>query len=524
MGQLKIIGAKTNNLKNIDIELSKNQLIVVTGPSGSGKSSFAFDTIYAEGRRRYLSSLSSYGKQLLGQMRNAEFESIKGLTPSIAVQQKSAVFSPRSTVGTMTEINDHLRLLWARLGDVYCPNHHQIIKKYDPESIVNEILAKYRKGEILVCANFFQEKDKSLSIEEKKQLIQKNGFSKIWLANDLYRLEEISSDLADSDWLVCIDRLIIDKTDKIENRLFEAVESAFINGDGLLQIIINRQISNTYINRAECLICHFKIDHIEPRLFSFNTPEGACQECSGLGSREAVDLSRVIPNKQLSLNEGVIFPNIDSSSDYYQSMLIQFAQSEGIDINKPFNQLSNAEQSKVLNGSNQKFLFKFNSYFSEINEKSIQFPGIIQQIENRYKKGMSIAARKKMGQYISDYQCEACKGQRLNDLALAVKIKDFAISEILDLQINDLIDFIQHLEFSKEKSIIFLPLKQLILDKLYFLEDIGLSYLSLSRNSNSLSGGEIQRIQLAAKISSKLTNIIYVLDEPSTGLHQRDKQ
>lgn len=523
MEKLVIKGARTNTLKNIDIEIPKNKLIVVTGPSGSGKSSFAFDTIYAEGSRRYVASLSSYGKQLLGQMKNSEFESITGLAPAIAVTPKIAVFNPRSTVGTMTEINDHLRILWSRLGSVYCPNHGTEIIKKDPDSLVEEILKKNDDGELLICVELIGDKREKKSSLEKLNYLKKEGFSRIWINDQLKRVEEVGETDLNCEFLICVDRIILGKTEKVTNRLFESIELALKYGKGVFTTIVNRKNEEIHTEKAECPLCSFSIEKKEPVMFSFNTPEGACPKCDGIGVTEEVDLKLVIPNTILSLEEGAIFPLFEENSDYYQSMLKQFAVAEKIDLKIPYNKLKKADQEKILYGTAKKFTFKFKSFFSNVNVKEIVYPGIIEQIKIRSKSGMSEATKKRMGLYINIFPCNECHGKKLNKKALSVKVNGLTIADFLELQVDQAIQFLSDLNVPTKLISIFLPLKKLLLDKLQFLFDIGLYYLNLSRNSSTLSGGEIQRIQLAAKISSKLTNVIYVLDEPSTGLHQKDK-
>lgn len=521
---IEIKGVKTNNLKNINIDIPKNKLIVVTGPSGSGKSSLAMDTIYAEGRRRYISSLSSYGKQMLGQAKSAEFDSIKSLTPTIAINQKNIIFNPRSTVGTVTEINDHLRLLWSRMGTVFCPEHGVEIKENSIDSLVKQILEEYHSGELLICVDIFENEKITTPKEDKKRVVMKNGFSKIWINNSLERVEDLEDNDFEEVFKICMDRIIIEKTKNIERRLFNSIESALIHGGGFFTIVDNSKKAKIYTEKNECPLCSFSLQRLEPKLFSFNSHEGSCPACNGLGHSEEVDLDLLIPDPNLSIEEGAIKLYGKDESDYYYNMLLQFCESENIDVKKSFFKLKKEEKNKIFNGTKNEYSFFFQSYFSAVDEKLIIFPGVLDQIKKRHLKSNSIHLKKKVSTYLHKIDCPTCEGTRLNSDSLSVKINKKSISEVMELQINQIISFIEKVETSQNNEAILKPIKEKILEKLNFLLDVGLGYLTLNRNSNSLSGGEVQRIQIASKISSSLTKVTYILDEPSTGLHQNEKR
>lgn len=514
-------GARAHNLKNIDIEIPKDKLVVITGLSGSGKSSLAFDTLYAEGQRRYVESLSAYARQFLGQMDKPDVDSIDGLSPAISIDQKTTSKNPRSTVGTVTEINDYLRLLWARVGTPICPNDGHAITSQSPEQMVNKVLALPERTKLMILAPIVRRKK-----GQHKNLLDKvkrEGFVRVLIDGQMHDIEEkieLDKNIQHSIFVV-VDRIVIKKG--IRSRLFDSFEAALrlSKGYASVQIIDGEMLQ--FSEKFACAYCGFTIGELEPRLFSFNAPFGACPDCDGLGMKLEVDQDLVVPDKGKTLREGAIAPWNPISSKYYPTLLEQACAEFEIDLDTPFEKLSKEQQQIVLYGAGErKFHFKFESDFGGLRDIDTVFEGVIPNIERRYRGTNSDFTRDVMRQYMTSLTCQTCHGYRLNKKALAVKIADKHIGEVSDYPIGDSLEFFMKLKFSNQNAQIANPILKEICDRLSFLKNVGLEYLTLSRASRTLSGGEAQRIRLATQIGSNLSGVMYILDEPSIGLHQRD--
>ncbi len=519
--KIVIHGARAHNLKNIDVTIPKNKLVVITGLSGSGKSSLAFDTLYAEGQRRYVESLSAYARQFLGQMDKPDVDSIDGLSPAISIDQKTTSHNPRSTVGTVTEINDFLRLLWARVGTPICPNDHIPITSQSPEQMVNRVLELPERTKLQILSPIVRDKKGT----QKKVLdkIKREGFVRVQVDGETYDVEEVPELDKNKQHTVnvVVDRIIV--KDGVRSRLFDSFESALRLSDGyaIADVIGGEPIP--FSEQYACPICGFTVGELEPRLFSFNAPIGACSVCEGLGSKLEVDLDLVVPDRTKTLREGALVPWNPISSQYYPSMLEQFCASEGIDMDKPFNKLTKRQRDKVLYGNGDKtFHFHYENDFGGVRDVDVPFEGVINNVARRYKETNSDFTREQMRKYMAELPCPACHGYRLNDRALAVKIDDRNIGEISDIPISKSLPFFQQLKLDDQKSAIAKPILKEIIDRLTFMQNVGVEYLTLSRAARTLSGGEAQRIRLATQIGSNLSGVMYVLDEPSIGLHQRD--
>jgi len=519
--KIVIRGARTHNLKNIDVEIPRDQMVVVTGLSGSGKSSLAFDTIYAEGQRRYVESLSSYARQFLGQMNKPDVDSIEGLSPSISIDQKTTSNNPRSTVGTVTEIYDYLRLLFARVGRPYCPVHGVEISSQTVEQMVDRIMEYPERTRIQILAPIVTgRKGQHVRILED---IKKQGFVRLRIDGEMYEVtDDIQLDKNKKhDIDVVVDRIII--KEGIATRLADSLETALNLGNGRVIIDVIGQEELLFSEIHACPYCGFSIDELEPRLFSFNNPFGACPSCDGLGARLEVDLDAVIPDKNLTLNEHAIAPWKPISSQYYPSLLKAVCDHYGIDMDTPVKDLPPEHLDIILYGSRgEKIRFYYVNEFGNVHDKEIVFEGVVPNIERRYHNSSSDYVREQMEQYMMQQTCPTCKGYRLKKEALAVKINGKHIGEVTDMQVREALEFFENLELTKqEKAIARLILRE-IRNRLGFLVNVGLDYLTLSRSAGTLSGGEAQRIRLATQIGAHLTGVLYVLDEPSIGLHQRD--
>ncbi|MFS8650306.1 MAG: excinuclease ABC subunit UvrA [Caldibacillus sp.] len=519
--KIVIRGARTHNLKNIDVEIPRDQMVVVTGLSGSGKSSLAFDTIYAEGQRRYVESLSSYARQFLGQMNKPDVDSIEGLSPSISIDQKTTSNNPRSTVGTVTEIYDYLRLLFARVGRPYCPVHGVEISSQTVEQMVDRIMEYPERTRIQILAPIVTgRKGQHVRILED---IKKQGFVRLRIDGEMYEVtDDIQLDKNKKhDIEVVVDRIII--KEGIATRLADSLETALNLGNGRVIIDVIGQEELLFSEIHACPYCGFSIDELEPRLFSFNNPFGACPSCDGLGARLEVDLDAVIPDKNLTLNEHAIAPWKPISSQYYPSLLKAVCDHYGIDMDTPVKDLPPEHLDIILYGSRgEKIRFYYVNEFGNVHDKEIVFEGVVPNIERRYHNSSSDYVREQMEQYMMQQTCPTCKGYRLKKEALAVKINGKHIGEVTDMQVREALEFFENLELTKqEKAIARLILRE-IRNRLGFLVNVGLDYLTLSRSAGTLSGGEAQRIRLATQIGAHLTGVLYVLDEPSIGLHQRD--
>ena len=523
MDKIVVKGARENNLKNIDITLPKNKLIVMTGVSGSGKSSLAFDTIYAEGQRRYIESLSAYARQFLGGSEKPDVDSIDGLSPAISIDQKTTNKNPRSTVGTVTEIYDYLRLLFARIGIPYCPKHNIPISSQSIEQMVNDVMTLEEGTKIRVLAPIV-----SLEKGTHKDLLlslRKDGYVRVIIDDKEYDLsEDIVLDKNKKHIIkVVIDRLII--KEDIRSRLFESMETAAKLGKGKVLIdVVGKDemlLSETYA----CPLCDFSLPELEPRMFSFNAPWGACPECKGLGVKYKIDEDLIIPNKDLSINQGAIAPiNVSDDNNITYTNLETACKYHNIDMNKPIKELTREELDIVLYGSNELLTFNYMSKAGNTRTTKGYYEGIINNLERRYVETKSSWIRAWIENYMTELKCPKCHGARLNDGVLAVKINNKNIYEVTKLSIKKLYDFLSNLKLSDEQREISKLIIKEISSRLSFLINVGLEYLTLDREAKTLSGGEAQRIRLATQIGSQLTGVLYVLDEPSIGLHQRDNK
>lgn len=522
--KLIIHGARAHNLKNIDVEIPRDKLVVVTGLSGSGKSSLAFDTIYAEGQRRYVESLSAYARQFLGNMEKPDVDSIDGLSPAISIDQKTTSKNPRSTVGTVTEINDYLRLLYARVGTPYCINGHGAITASSVEQIIEQVLELPERTRMQILSPIVRrKKGQHKSIFEK---IQKDGYVRVRVDGDIYDISEVP-ELSKSkmhDIEVVIDRLV--NKDGIRSRLFDSVEAALRLGDGYLVIDTMDGNEMLFSEHYSCPVCGFTVPELEPRLFSFNAPFGSCPTCDGLGIKLEVDLDLVIPDPSLTLAQGALAPWNPISSNYYPTMLEQAMKAFGISMDTPYQDFTDQEKEVILYGAgDREFHFHYVNDFGGERDIDIVFEGVVTNINRRYHETNSEYTRNVMRGYMNALKCTTCHGYRLNDQALCVRVggeEGLNIGKLSELSIADHIDYIEQLQLSDNESTIAKPIVKEIHDRLTFLNNVGLNYLTLSRASGTLSGGESQRIRLATQIGSNLSGVLYILDEPSIGLHQRD--
>ncbi|MCC4399510.1 excinuclease ABC subunit UvrA [Limosilactobacillus reuteri] len=523
MANDKIIihGARAHNLKNIDITIPKNKLVVVTGLSGSGKSSLAFDTLYAEGQRRYVESLSAYARQFLGQMDKPDVDSIDGLSPAISIDQKTTSHNPRSTVGTVTEINDFLRLLWARVGTPICPNDNIPITSQSPEQMVDRVLELPERTRLQILSPVVR--DKKGTQKKVFEAIKREGFVRVQVDGETYDLDSVPELDKNKKHTVnvVIDRIII--KEGIRSRLFDSFESALRLSDGYAIADVIGGDPIPFSEQYACPICGFTVGELEPRLFSFNAPTGACPECEGLGLKLEVDIDLVVPDRTKTLKEGAIVPWNPISSQYYPQMLEQFCKSVGIDMDTPFNKLPKKQQQQILYGNGETpFHFHYENDFGGIRDVDVPFEGVINNISRRYRETNSDFTREQMRKYMTELPCPVCHGYRLNQRALAVKIDGQNIGEVSALSISDSLEFFKGIKLSAQKNEIAKPILKEIIDRLTFMKNVGVEYLTLSRSARTLSGGEAQRIRLATQIGSNLSGVMYVLDEPSIGLHQRD--
>ncbi|BDR57963.1 excinuclease ABC subunit UvrA [Xylocopilactobacillus apicola] len=516
-----IRGARENNLKNVDLTIPKNALVVFTGLSGSGKSSLAFDTLYAEGRRRYVESLSSYARQFLGKIEKPDVDSIEGLSPAISIDQKTTSKNPRSTVGTVTEINDYLRLLWARVGHPICPNDGTEITSQSVEQMVNRILGLPEGQRIQILSPIIRQKRGQH--QKVFDRIKREGYVRVLVDDEVH---DISDDFELSknkkhDISVVVDRIVV--KDGIKSRLFDSLEAALRLADGYADIDVIGSDPLIFSEHYACPLCGFTVGEIEPRLLSFNAPFGACETCDGLGVQLQVDEDLVVPDRRKTLNEGALAAWNPISSKYYPEMLRQACEHFGIDLDTPFEKLPAKDQDLVLHGSKgQTFPFHFVNDFGNISDGDFAFEGVMNNIDRRYHETNSEFTRSVMHQYMDEIKCSTCHGARLNRQALAIKVNGKNIAEICELPIKKELDFFETLTFTPQEKTIATPILKEVNDRLTFLVNVGLDYLSLSRAAGTLSGGEAQRIRLATQIGSNLSGVLYILDEPSIGLHQRD--
>ena len=520
MDKIIVKGARENNLKNVSIELPKNKLIVMTGVSGSGKSSLAFDTIYAEGQRRYVESLSAYARQFLGGTEKPDVDSIEGLSPAISIDQKTTSKNPRSTVGTVTEIYDYLRLLFARVGVPYCPNHNIPITSQSIEEMTNKILEREEGTRLVIMAPVVHgEKGTHKDLLDD---LRKQGFVRVRVNGEMHDLtEEITLEKnKKSNIEVIVDRIVL--KDGIRSRLFESLEVATKLSKGKVVVDFLGSGEVVYSEDFACPYCDFSLPELEPRLFSFNAPYGACPECKGLGIKLKIDPDLVIPDKNKSLKDGAIVTLGDDTDNIYFKKLECLCKHYKISLTKAFKKLTEREKDLILYGSDELINFHFTSKSGNVTNQTDYYEGIINNLERRYMETSSSWIREWLEKFMIEQTCEVCNGARLADEVLSVKVGDKNIYEVTLMSIKELITFFDNLKLSEEKmQIADLILKE-IKSRLSFLKNVGLEYLTLARSAGTLSGGEAQRIRLATQIGSRLTGVLYVLDEPSIGLHQRD--
>ena len=529
MSSLKNIvikGAREHNLKNINLTIPRDKLVVITGVSGSGKSSLAFDTIYAEGQRRYVESLSSYARQFLGQMQKPEVDYIEGLSPAISIEQKAAAKNPRSTVGTVTEIYDYLRLLFTHIGKPFCYNCGNPISKQTVDEIIQKINEIPEKTKIMILAP----KIMNRKGEYKKlfQEIQKNGFTRVFIDDKFYDLQEEEVELDKNkkhNIDIVIDRLII--KDGIEKRLTDSVEIALKEGEGILKIYhIKEEKITIFSEKHACIDCGISYKDVSPQIFSFNSPIGMCQECNGLGTVSEIDEDLIIEDKSKSIYDGAIsfFGDMNKKSNSWTlSALKCVADHYGFDLNTPFKDLSEEFQSIILFGSKEKIKFKYKSDIHDVTFMR-EYEGVIPTIKRRFKQTQSEGARKYYARFMSQKPCPHCNGNKLNHEALSYKINHKNIIEVTKLTIQEAYNFFENIDLNPREAQISAEIIKEIKNRLTFLMNVGLYYLTLDRKAPTLSGGESQRIRLASQIGSGLVGVLYVLDEPSIGLHQRDNE
>ncbi len=526
---LIITGAKEHNLKNVDLLIPRDKMVVFTGLSGSGKSSLAFDTIYAEGQRRYVESLSAYARQFLGQMEKPNVESVEGLSPAISIDQKTSSRNPRSTVGTVTEIHDYLRLLFARVGVPHCHICGRIIQSQTVDQIVEEILKKEGGSKVVILGPIVrQRKGEHEKIIDK---IKREGFTRARIDGEIYDITEEEVKLEKNfkhSIEVVVDRLVI--KEGIESRLAEAVELALSHGDGLMIVQVIDGGEELYSTKLSCPIHGSSIEELEPRMFSFNTPYGACPDCSGLGFMSHMDESLIIPNKTISINEGAL-SNILNSVElggFYSQMINALAEEHKVDLSLPFEDLPKKFVKELLYGTDgRKLYYTYTSKSSgRKSEMNYAVEGLINNMKRRYIETTSDYMKDKMEQFMSQKTCTSCMGKRLKPEVLAVKVYDKNIADISDMHILEAFSYVEDLEgkMTEKEKIIGEQILKEIKGRLGFLVNVGLDYLNLSRGASTLSGGESQRIRLATQIGSGLVGVLYILDEPSIGLHQKDNE
>ena len=520
MEKIIIKGARENNLKNVSLELPKNKFIVMTGVSGSGKSSLAFDTIYKEGERRYLESLSAYARQFLGGTEKPDVDSIEGLSPAISIDQKTTNKNPRSTVGTVTELYDHLRLLFSKAGTPYCPNHNIPIKNQSIEEMTNKVMDMEEKTKIIISSPVIE--GKKGTHKDLLEDLRKSGYVRVKIDNKDYDLEE-DIDLEKNkkhNIEVVIDRLVI--KDEVRSRLYESLETAAKLSKGKVFVDVLGKEKLVFSENFSCPLCNFSLTELEPRTFSFNAPYGACPDCKGLGVKLVMDVDLVIPDRNKTIAEGGIVPFGDDPENINYLKLENFCDHYGIDLNKKIKDFTKKELDMILYGTDDIIHYHYRSKNGHLSDSYGTFEGIVTNLERRYMETTSTWIREWLEKYMVELECPSCQGARLKPEVLSVKINNKNIYEVTQLSVKNLYDFMQNLKLSEEKQEISKMIVQEISDRLSFLINVGLDYLTLSRNAGTLSGGEAQRIRLATQVGTRLTGVLYVLDEPSIGLHQRD--
>ncbi|OQD58351.1 excinuclease ABC, subunit A [Methanobrevibacter arboriphilus JCM 13429 = DSM 1125] len=527
-------GAREHNLQNLDITIPRDKFVVITGLSGSGKSSLAFDTIYAEGQRRYVESLSAYARQFLGQMKKPEIDYIEGLSPAISIDQKTTKMNPRSTVGTITEIYDYLRLLYARIGTPHCYKCGKEISPQTVGQIVENITEEgydSPKVKIQVLGPII----KSRKGEHKKvfENLRNKGFVRVRVDGDIKNLEDdIKLNKNTKHTIeVVVDRLVLREDIEFQRRLADSIETALEFGEGIVNILFDKEVNsenkeyeNVYSEHFACVDCGINFEELTPRMFSFNSPQGACPECNGIGSKMEMDPDLIVSNPKLSLNEGAVVPwsrSKGNKDNYYHQMLSAVAEHLGFSMDTPFKDLKKEEQNAILYGTNEKigFNFKRRNKSYRVNRK---FEGVINRMERHYLETKSNYSRSYISKFMSDHNCHVCDGKRLRPEALSVTVADKSIYDVVSMPIKDCYDFFNSIELNERELFIAKEVLKEIKERLKFLVDVGLDYITMERSSGTLSGGEAQRIRLATQIGSGLVGVLYILDEPSIGLHQRD--
>ena len=522
--KIVIQGARENNLKNINLEIPRDKFVVITGLSGSGKSSLAFDTIYAEGQRRYVESLSAYARQFLGNVEKPDVDLIEGLSPAISINQKTTSKNPRSTVATVTEIYDYLRLLFARVGKIYCPNHNIKIESSSVSQIVDNVLTLPERTKIQIISPIVKEKKGT----HKKlfEKLAKDGYIRVKVNGEIYELDDVPELEKNKKHTigVIVDRIIV--KEDIKTRLADSIETSLrLSDNGLVEVEdITAKKTYLYSTKHSCKLCDFTLGDLEPRIFSFNNPQGACSECDGLGMHEAVDIKKIVDfDKSINNNAILLFNN--ASSVYYPSLVECVCKKFDIDMNIPFKNIEKEKQDILFYGNNEKEVT--HTYINDEGIKRtrvIYFEGLCSIVYRRYTSGMTKSTREAMAKYIKEDICKKCKGRRLKREILSVFVAEKNIADVCEMSIKESLDFFENIQLSeKDYKIAKLVLKE-IHSRLKFLNDVGLDYLTLNRASGTLSGGEAQRIRLATQIGSKLMGVTYILDEPSIGLHQRDNE
>ncbi|MBE9591436.1 excinuclease ABC subunit UvrA [Moraxella sp. K127] len=518
---ISIKGAKTHNLKDINVDIPRDKLVVITGLSGSGKSSLAFDTLYAEGQRRYVESLSAYARQFLSQMEKPDVDSIEGLSPAIAIEQKSTNHNPRSTVGTITEVYDYLRLLFARVGTPHCPEHGLPMVAQTVSEMVDDILAKPDGTRLMLLAPVVRErKGEHIALLES---LQAQGFTKVRIDGTVYDMDELPTLAKTHKHTIdmVVDRFKV--RDDLGNRVAESLETTLRLGSDIAILHNMDDESETVLSaKHSCPACDRAVSELEPRLFSFNNPAGACPSCDGLGKRQYFSAERIVTEPAKSLNQGAIH-GWDKRHAYYFGLLTTVCTHFGIDMDKPWQDLTKKEQTIILNGSGkEKLTFNFTDERGRKTTKTVPFEGILPYLERRYHSTTSNIVRDELAQYLSDTTCNVCNGVRLNDIARSVKVDGRGVGDIIHLPIGQAWEYYKNLHIGGHKGEVADKIFKEIRERLGFLTKVGLEYLTLARSAETLSGGEAQRIRLASQIGAGLMGVMYVLDEPSIGLHQRD--
>ncbi len=517
--KIRIRGARENNLKNVDLDLPKNSLIVMTGVSGSGKSSLAFDTIFAEGQRRFVESLSSYARQFLGNSDKPDVDSIDGLSPSIAIDQKTTNNNPRSTVGTVTEIYDYLKLLYARIGTPYCPNHHEPIVHQSIEEMTNKVMNFEEGTKLEIMAPVVR--DEKGTHQDLLDDLRAKGFTRVRINGEMKSLDEqitLEKNIKDTIEVV-VDRIVLKPEER--SRIFEAIETSTKLADGMVLIHIIDGEEILWSEKFACIKCNYSLPDLEPRMFSFNAPFGACPECKGLGFKTAISQDLLVPDPDKSINGGAIATMSDDQNIFYTDVKTA-CNHYNIDMNKPFKNLTKKEKNIVFYGSTEPLNFEYTAKNGNKRFTTGFYEGVINNLERRYIETSSSWIREWLDNYMMELECPICHGARLKESILNVLINKKNIYEMTQMSIGELLDFIKNLKLNKEQQEISNLIIKEIINRLEFLKNVGLDYITLDRMAGSLSGGELQRIRLATQIGSKLSGVLYVLDEPSIGLHQRD--